>query len=104
LTHPADLRARRERTRERRARAVHVIFQNNKFIIFQINYGVSPLYLFVFKILFTVHGSTIATRGLIGTARRPELLASGLLNERGSLKTSRYPRSKQGATESTLEV
>ena len=41
LTHPADLRARRERARKRRARAVHVIFQNSKF---QINSDVSPLY------------------------------------------------------------
>jgi hypothetical protein len=41
LTHPATgLRARRERARERRARAVHVIVQNNNF---QINSGVSPL-------------------------------------------------------------
>jgi hypothetical protein len=33
LTHPADLRTRRERARALRARAVHVIFQNSKFQI-----------------------------------------------------------------------
>ena len=41
MTHPADLRARRERARKRLARAVHVIFENSKF---QINSDVSPLY------------------------------------------------------------
>jgi hypothetical protein len=39
---PAELRARRERARKRRARAVHVIFQNSKF---QINSGVSLVYI-----------------------------------------------------------
>jgi hypothetical protein len=44
LTHPADLRARRERARARRVRAVHVIFQNSKF---KINSGVSPPYVYL---------------------------------------------------------